>query len=154
VDVVATLGVISDTHGLLRPEVRAAFASVDRIIHAGDIEDPQALQLLGGLAPVTAVRGNCDHGAWVCKLPDHETIMVEGFAIHVLHDLGNLTIDPKADGIAAVICGHTHRPQNQVRGGILYFNPGSAGPHRQGDPVSFGKLRVGPNGVTGEIILL
>jgi len=151
---VATLGVISDTHGLLRPEARKALASVDRIIHAGDVDDPMVLQLLGGLAPVTAVRGNCDRGVWARALRDSATLEVAGCAIHVLHDLQCLTVDPPAGGIAAVIHGHTHRPSCEVRDGVLYFNPGSAGPHRHSLPASIGLLHVGPEGLRAEIIEL
>ena len=151
---VTTLGVISDTHGLLRPEVRAIFASVDRIIHAGDIDDGMVLQLLAAMAPVTAVRGNCDRGSWSRALPEHATLTIDGFAIHVLHDIGQIGIDAKAEGIAAVVCGHTHRPANEKHDGVLHFNPGSAGPRRHGCPVSLGKLHVGPRGVRGELITL
>ncbi len=152
VGAVTTLGVISDTHGLLRPEARAALASVDRIIHAGDLDDRLVLQWLGTLAPLTAVRGNCDRGAWARALRDHETIVVEGFAIHVIHDLQSITVDPRADGIAVVVHGHTHRPKQEVRDGVLYFNPGSAGAQRHGAPVSIGKLHLGPSGPRAEII--
>jgi putative phosphoesterase len=151
---VATLGVISDTHGLLRPEARAQLASVSRIIHAGDIDDRRILQWLTALGQVSAVRGNCDRGSWASALPDHDIITVEGFSIYVIHDLAQITIDPKAAGIAAVVCGHSHQPRCEVRDGVLYFNPGSAGPRRFGRPVSLGKLHVGPGGVSGEIITL
>ena len=154
VRLVAILGVISDTHGLLRPEARAALASVDRIIHAGDIDDRRTLQWLSTIAEVTAVRGNCDRGAWASALPDHDLITVEGFTICVVHDLEHLTVDPRAEGISAVVCGHTHQPRKEVLDGVLYFNPGSAGPRRYGRPVSLGKLHVGPDGVSGEIIVL
>ena len=151
---VTTLGVISDTHGLLRPEARAVFASVDRIIHAGDLDDRMVLQMLGCLAPLTVVRGNCDRGTWARTLPEHATVTVDGFAIHVIHDVCQIAVDAKADGIAVVIGGHTHRPCNELRDGVLYFNPGSAGPRRYGCPVSLGKLHIGPQGVRGEIITL
>jgi len=151
---VTTLGVISDTHGLLRPEARAALASVDHIIHAGDIDDRQTMQWLSTMGKVTAVRGNCDRGAWASSLPDHDMMTVEGFAIYVVHDLEHLTFDPRAEGLAAVVCGHTHQPRNEMLNGVLYFNPGSAGPRRSGRPISFGKLHVGPQGISGEIIIL
>ncbi|MBN2574382.1 MAG: YfcE family phosphodiesterase [Deltaproteobacteria bacterium] len=151
---VTTLGVIADTHGLLRPEARRALASVDRIIHAGDIDDRPLLQWLVSQAPTTVVRGNMDRGVWARGLPEQVTIAVDGYAIHVLHDVYQLSVDPKADGIAAVVYGHTHRPHNEVRDGILYFNPGSAGPRRYGCPVSIGKLHLGREGIRGEIILL
>jgi putative phosphoesterase len=151
---VATLGVISDTHGLLRPEARAVLASVDRIIHAGDIDDRQTLQWLSTMGEVTVVRGNCDRGSWASALPDHDLITIEGFSIYVVHDPARITVDPKAAGIAAVVCGHTHQPKSEMLDGVLHFNPGSAGPRRYGRPVSLGKLHVGPGGVLGEIILL
>jgi putative phosphoesterase len=151
---VATIGVISDTHGLLRPEARAALASVDRIIHAGDIDDRRTLQWLSTMGEVIAVRGNCDRGSWASALPDHDLITVEGFSIYVVHDLARITVDPKAAGIAAVVCGHTHQPRNELQGGVLYFNPGSAGPYRCGRPVALGKLHIGPAGILGEIIML
>ena len=152
---VATLGVISDTHGLLRPEARAVLGvEMDRIIHAGDFDDRRTLQWLSAMAEVTAVRGNSDRGTWASALPDHSVISVEGFAIYVIHDLEHLAIDPQAEGIAAVVHGHTHQPRNEMLNGVLYFNPGSAGPRRYGRPVSLGKLHVGPQGVSGEIVIL
>jgi putative phosphoesterase len=154
VRLVLTLGVISDTHGLLRPEARAALASVDRILHAGDIDDRQTLQWLSTIAKVNAVRGNCDRGVWASALPDHARIDVEGHSIYMVHDLERIAVDPRAERIAAVVCGHTHQPRKEVLDGVLYFNPGSAGPRRHGRPVSLGMLHIGPNGVSGEIILL
>jgi uncharacterized protein len=151
---VAILGVIADTHGLLRPEVRTALASVDRILHAGDLDDRRTWQWLATLAPLSVVRGNCDRGAWAAGLPDHETIQVDGFVIHMLHDLGRLAIDPAAAGIGVVVHGHTHQPQSEVRGGVLYFNPGSAGPRRHGVPVSLGLLHLSSGGVRGQVITL
>jgi putative phosphoesterase len=151
---VTTIGVLSDTHGLLRPEVRAALGTVDRIIHAGDVDDRVVLQMLGALGPATVVRGNMDRGNWARGLPEHVTLTVEGFAIHVIHDLARLALDPKADGIAAVVHGHTHRPRNELLDSVLYFNPGSAGPRRYGCPVSVGKLFLGPDGIRGELIAL
>ena len=129
-------------------------ASVDRIIHAGDIDDRQTLQWLSTIADVTAVKGNCDRGAWARALPDHAVVAVEGFAIYVVHDLEHMTIDPRAEGIAAVVYGHSHQPRNEMLHGVVYFNPGSAGPRRFDRPISLGKLHVGPGGVSGEIIIL
>jgi putative phosphoesterase len=149
------LGVISDTHGLLRPEARHALADVDRILHAGDIDDPMTLTVLRAWAPsLTVVRGNVDRGPWARMLPDALTVTVEGFALYLVHDVIQAPADPKADGIAAVIYGHSHRPCNEVKGGVLYFNPGSAGPRRFGGPVSVGKLHVDGSGIRGEIVLL
>lgn len=149
-----TLGVISDTHGLLRPEARAALAGVDRIIHAGDIDDRATLQWLNTVASVTAVRGNCDRGGWAATLRKHERITVEGRAIYIVHDLSAITLDAAAEGIALVISGHTHQPQNEVRDGVLYFNPGSAGPRRFGRPITLGLVQVKPDGIAGQIISL
>ncbi len=150
----AILGVISDTHGLLRPEVRSALASVDRIIHAGDIDDRRTLQWLSTIAEVTAVRGNCDRGAWASALPDHDLTTIEGIAIYTVHEIEHLAVDPRKQDIKVVISGHTHQPRKEVQDGILYFNPGSAGPRRPGRPVSLGRLHIGPGGVSGEIIIL
>ena len=150
----ATLGVISDTHGQLRPEALALLASVDRILHAGDLDEPSVLERLRSVGPVTVVRGNMDRGAWARVLPESATVTLEGFRLHLVHDVARLDLDPKADGIAAVIYGHTHRPHHEMRDGVLYFNPGSAGPRRYGCPVSVGKLYLGPEGMRGEVITL
>ena len=149
-----TLGVISDTHGLVRPEVRAIFRTVDRIVHAGDVDEPFVLQALNAIAPVTAVRGNMDRGSWARGLPAQMTLTVEGVALHVVHDVYQIDVDPKADGISVVVHGHTHRPRNELLDAVLYFNPGSAGPRRYGSPVSLGMLHVGADGVHGELITL
>jgi putative phosphoesterase len=154
VGAVTTLGVISDTHGLLRPAVRAVLGSVERIIHAGDIDDRAILQLLGFLAPVTAVRGNMDRGVWARGLPEHATLTVDGRTLHVVHDVCQLGLDPKAEGISVVVHGHTHRPRNEVLDTVLFFNPGSAGPQRHGCPITVGKLHLGQEGVRGEIITI
>lgn len=150
----ATIGVISDTHGLLRPDVRARLADCDRIIHAGDLDDRQTLQRLTVLGSVTVVRGNCDRGAWARNLSDYELVVVEGHTICVVHDLQSLSLDPRTAGISAVVFGHSHVPHNQSRDGILYFNPGSAGPPRFGKPISMGKLHVDHGGVRGELLAL
>jgi hypothetical protein len=151
---VTIIGVISDTHGLLRPEVATTLGPVDRILHAGDVDDGRVLEMLGALAPVTVVRGNMDRGTWARGLPEHATLVVEGFAIHIVHDLARLTVEPQAAGIAVVVHGHTHRPHNATRDSVLYFNPGSAGPRRANCPVSVGRLHVGPDGIRGEILPL
>lgn len=151
---VTIIGVIADTHGLLRPGVATALGPVDRILHAGDVDDRVVLEMLGALAPVTVVRGNMDRGAWARGLPEHANLVVEGFAVHVVHDLARLTIDPQAAGVAVVVHGHTHRPRNETLESVLYFNPGSAGPRRAGCPVSVGRLRFGPDGIRGEILPL
>src|SRR6266496_3294424 len=137
-----TIGVISDTHGLLRPEAIAALGGSDYTVHAGDIGDPAILDKLNEIAPVTAVRGNVDHGAWAQKIPQTNVLEVEGISIYVLHILDELDLKPEAAGFAAVICGHSHVPQQEVKNDVLYFNPGSAGPKRFDLPVLLGRLIV------------
>jgi uncharacterized protein len=137
-----TIGVISDTHGLLRPEAVAALKNSDYIIHAGDIGDPAILDKLNEIAPVTAVRGNVDRGAWARRIPQMNVLEVSGRSIYVLHILGELDLKPEAAGFAAVIFGHSHMPKQETKNGVLYFNPGSAGPKRFNFPVSVGKLAV------------
>jgi putative phosphoesterase len=148
------IGVISDTHGLLRPEALAALAGVERILHAGDIGNAAVLAALSAVAPVTAVRGNNDHGPWAQAVPESAVVEVAGQQLYMLHDLGLLDLDPAAAGFAAVIAGHSHRPANERRGGVLYFNPGSAGPRRFTLPIAVGRLRISGAGVTGEIVPL
>lgn len=148
------IGVISDTHGLLRPEAVAALANSDHIIHAGDVGDPAILERLSAIAPVTAVRGNVDHGLWARTLPDTNVLEVEGISIYVLHILDQLELKPEAAGFAAVIFGHSHKPHQEIKNGVLYFNPGSAGPRRFDLPVTVGKLTVLDRSVRGEIIQL
>jgi hypothetical protein len=150
----ATIGVISDTHGLLRPEVRAHLAGCGRIIHAGDLDNRETLQRVICLGEVTVVRGNCDRGPWAEGLSEVELVTVEGQTICVVHALESLTLDPRAAGASAVVFGHTHVPHNESRDGILYFNPGSAGPGRYGKPIAFGKLHIDQAGIRGEIITL
>ena len=149
-----TVGVISDTHGLLRPEALSALAGAAHIIHAGDIEDREILSILRRLAPVTAVRGNCDRGPLASELPREIVATIDGVHIAVVHELGKLTLDAKAAGLAAVVSGHTHVPVCQLHDGVLYFNPGSAGPRRSGKPVSMGRLRIEAGHVSGELIML
>jgi len=136
------VGVISDTHGSLREDARQALIGVDRIIHAGDIGSDQLLDILESIAPVTAVRGNSDFNGRASKLPRTELVQFGQAAVYVLHDLNALDLDPKAAGFAAVIHGHTHRPEQQDRQGVLFFNPGSAGPRRMSLPISLGKLFI------------
>ena len=136
------VGVISDTHGLLRPEAVAALGGVQHILHAGDVGDPAILDRLGHLAPVTAIRGNIDHGGRCGLLPEIELIELAGRQIYMLHDRNVLDLDPVAAGIAAVISGHSHNPAIEWKKGVLYFNPGSAGPRRFSLPVSLGFLEI------------
>ena len=139
---VHTLGVISDTHGLVRPEALAALAGVERIVHAGDIGGPDVLAALERVAPVTAVRGNNDRGAWARAVAEREVVEVGGVSLYVLHDLHALDLDPRAAGFAAVIAGHSHQPRVEARDGVLYLNPGSAGPRRFKLPVSLARLTI------------
>jgi uncharacterized protein len=149
-----SIGVISDTHGLLRPEALAALRGSDYIIHAGDVGDPAILGRLAETAPVTAVRGNADRGEWARQLPMSNTLDVGGTTIYVLHKLADLDLKPEAAGFAAVIYGHSHAPVQELKNGVLFFNPGSAGPKRFRLPVSVGKLTLALTGVRAEIIRL
>lgn len=146
------IGVISDTHGLLRPEAIEALRGSEHIIHAGDVGAPEVLDQLHAIAPVTTVRGNIDKAAWARKLQDSEIVEIGGVSIYVLHDLAQLDLKPQAAGFHVVIFGHSHRPMQETRGGVLYFNPGSAGPRRFKLPVSVGRLIVERGEVRGEII--
>lgn len=137
-----TVGVISDTHGLLRPEALAALRGVDQILHAGDVGTPDILAALKGIAPTTAVRGNVDHGVWATALPMTEVVRLGALDVFMLHDLGALDLDPVAAGFAAVITGHSHQPKAEWTRGVLYLNPGSAGPRRFTLPVTLSILRI------------
>jgi uncharacterized protein len=146
-----TIGLISDTHDLLRPQARRALAGVAHILHAGDICGGRVLAELAGIAPVTAVRGNNDRGAWAREL--HATALVEfgGAALYMVHDLSELDIDPRAAGVQAVIYGHSHTPRIEERDGVLYVNPGSAGPRRFTLPISVGFLEIAAGTVTARL---
>lgn len=148
------IGVISDTHGLLRPEAVEALRGSDFIIHAGDIGNPSILGKLGELAPVTAVRGNVDREKWARKIPETTVLEVAGVSIYLLHDLHQLDLKPEAAGFAAVISGHSHVPKQETKNGVLYFNPGSAGPRRFKLPVSVGRIVVQGSDLRAEIIEL
>ncbi|MGA6980660.1 MAG: metallophosphoesterase family protein [Candidatus Sulfotelmatobacter sp.] len=148
------IGVISDTHGLLRPEAVDALRGVEHIIHAGDVGDPEILERLRVIAPVTAVRGNIDKGVWADKLRETEVVEFGGVMFFALHDLAQLDLKPEAAGFAAVVSGHSHVPKQETRHGVLYFNPGSAGPRRFKLPVSVGKLVVDDGRVSGEVIVI
>jgi uncharacterized protein len=149
-----SIGVISDTHGLLRPEALEALRESEHIIHAGDVGSPEIIEKLSTIASVTAVRGNVDKGAWARKLPETQVLELGGISIYVLHDLAQLDLKPKAAGFAVVVGGHSHVPKQEARDGVLYFNPGSAGPRRFKLPVSVGKLVVEDGGVRGELVPL
>jgi uncharacterized protein len=148
------LGVISDTHGLLRPEAVAALGGSDRIVHAGDIGVPAILNALALIAPVTAIRGNIDTGVWARALPKTEVVEAGGVLIYILHDLGQLDLRPEAAGFRAVIYGHSHQPKIEQKNAVLYFNPGSAGPRRFQLPVSLGKLIIEDGQVRAELMKL
>jgi uncharacterized protein len=141
-----SIGVISDTHGLLRPEAVAALAGVSHILHAGDVGSAAVLEALARVAPVTAVRGNNDHGPWAAALPETTVVELGGLSFYLLHDLHQLDLDPRAAGFAAVVTGHSHRPASDEKDGVLYFNPGSAGPRRFRLPVAVGRFTIDDRG--------
>ena len=148
------IGVISDTHGLLRPEALDALQGSDRIIHAGDVGDPEILDRLSEIAPVTAVRGNVDREAWARNIPETNVVECDGVSIYVLHILESLDLKPEAAGMHAVIYGHSHVPKQETKDGVLYFNPGSAGPRRFHLPVTVGKLMIDLGKIRGELLQL
>ena len=148
------IGVISDTHGLLRPEAIAALRGCDRILHAGDIGDPEILDRLRELAPVTAIRGNVDRGPWAKALPETKVVEVAGISIYMLHDLAQLDLKPEAAGFRVVIYGHSHQPKIEEKNGVLYFNPGSAGRRRFRLPVGVGRLVISRQRIQTELIKL
>jgi uncharacterized protein len=150
----AVIGVISDTHGLLRPEALTALEGSRYIIHAGDIGDPFILSRLAEIAAVTAVRGNVDGSAWARKIPPTNVLELGGVSIYILHDLSQLDLKPEAAGFSAIVSGHSHRPKQELQNGVLYFNPGSAGPRRFKLPVTLGRLFVNDDGVRGELVNL
>ena len=143
---------ISDTHGLLRPDAVEALRGVSRILHAGDVGEPEVLAKLREIAPVTAVRGNVDRGAWASSLQHSEVIESEGVSIYMVHILDELDLKPETAGFSAVVYGHSHKPACEVRNGVLYFNPGSAGPRRFKLPVTVGRLVVEAGSIRGEIL--
>jgi uncharacterized protein len=148
------IGLISDTHGLLRPEARFALNGVSRIIHAGDICNAEVLEQLEEIAPVIAVRGNNDRGEWAAVLREKEVVEVGGVKVYVVHDLHDLDIDPAAEGIKVVISGHSHKPSVKKEKGVLYVNPGSAGPRRFRLPISLGFLEVSDGEAKAELQVL
>jgi uncharacterized protein len=148
------VGVISDTHGTVRPEAIDALRGCNLLIHAGDVGDPEVIDQLRALAPVSVVRGNVDTGAWASGIPPTEVVEVHGRSIYVLHDLSQLDLDPAAAGFAAVVYGHSHRPSIETRNRVLYLNPGSAGPRRFKLSVTLALLRVTRGELRPEIVLL
>jgi putative phosphoesterase len=148
------IGVISDTHGLLRPEAVEALRGSDRILHAGDVGTPEILQGLAKIAPLIAIRGNVDSAPWARALPATEVIEAGGISIYMLHDLAQLDLKPEAAGFRVVVYGHSHQPKIEEKNGVLYFNPGSAGPRRFRLPVSVGRLKIASGNVRTELVEL
>ncbi len=148
------IGVISDTHRLLRPEALQALQGVEHIIHAGDIGWPSIVDELGQIAPVTAVRGNVDVGDWVRPYPSTAVLELHGLFFYIVHDIKNLDLDPRAAGFAAVIYGHSHSARQETHDGVFYFNPGSAGPRRFHLPVTVGILTIEDSRISAEVIPL
>jgi uncharacterized protein len=142
-----TIGIISDTHGLLRPEALRMLAHVDHIIHGGDIGDPEIITALRKIAPVTAIRGNVDTGEWATGFAETEFVQLAGRLIYVLHDLNTLQIDPAAEGIDVIVSGHSHVPKINTVDGLLYVNPGSAGRRRFNLPITLASVEVAPDGL-------
>ena len=148
------VGVISDTHGLLRAEAAEALRGVAHILHAGDVGADEVLKELRTIAPVTAVRGNVDRELWARAIPQTQVVEIEGVSIYILHILAELDLKPEAAGFGVVVYGHSHQPSQSVKRGVLYFNPGSAGPRRFKLPVTVGKLVIEKGSVRGEIVNL
>ena len=148
------IGLISDTHGLLRPEALAFLQGCDRIVHGGDIGGAAILDTLRGIAPLTVVRGNNDRGAWAEALRVIEYLQFGSVTVAVVHDLADLDVDPPAAGLRIVISGHSHRPSMTESDGVLYLNPGSAGPRRFKLPISVAELRISGDAVSGRLVEL
>lgn len=147
-----TVGVISDTHGLLRPEALSRLRGANAIVHAGDIGNPEILTQLRQVAPVTAVRGNIDTATWSKEIPETDVLEIDGVSLYVLHNVQDLDFSPSASGFAAVIFGHSHQPLIEWRKDVLFFNPGSAGPKRFSLPISLGRLTIVNGKVRAELI--
>ena len=148
------VGIIADTHGLIRPEAIAALMGAERIIHAGDIGRPTVLEALAAVAPVVAVRGNNDQDAWAATIPETAIVEIDGLRLYVLHDIKALDFDPATAGFSAVICGHSHRPRLEQHSGVWFVNPGSAGPRRFTLPVAVARLYVQGGALTAELVEL
>lgn len=148
------VGLISDTHGLMRPQALEALTGSDFIVHGGDIGDAGILEQLARIAPVTAVRGNNDHGPWAAKVPQTAVLDAGGILIYALHDIGDLDLDPAAAGFSVVVTGHSHKPSQELQGGVLYINPGSAGPRRFTLPIAVARLTIAGKQVTSRLIEL
>ena len=148
------VGIISDTHGLLRPEAVAFLQGCNHIIHGGDICDQSTLERLSAIAPVTAVRGNNDKGAWAEKLAETELVQIGEVFIYAIHDLGQIDIEPGAAGIQVVVSGHTHKPLIEETAGVFYVNPGSSGPRRFKLPISVAEIIISGSSVSARIVEL
>ncbi|HXO65325.1 MAG TPA: metallophosphoesterase family protein [Steroidobacteraceae bacterium] len=148
------VGVISDTHGLLRPEATAFLRGCNHIVHGGDVGSENVLRELSVIAPITAVRGNNDQGPWARALPETELVQFGEVFVYVIHDLAQLDIEPQAAGVGVVVSGHSHQPAIQERNGVLYVNPGSAGPRRFKLPIAVAELNVAGKSVTSRIVEL
>jgi uncharacterized protein len=148
------IGIISDTHGLLRPEAVELLQGSEHIIHAGDIGAPEIVGELEKIAPVSAIRGNVDTQAWARRFAETEVVELSGVFLYVIHDVNAIDLNPKAAGFAAVISGHSHKPKQEAKDGVLYFNPGSAGPRRFKLPISVGRLTISEGQLIGEILPL
>jgi uncharacterized protein len=146
------IGVISDTHGLLRAEAVERLRGSEHIIHAGDIGSPEIIPEIEKIAPVTAIRGNIDTQSWARSFPETEVVELGGLHIYIIHDVNALDLDPKAAGFAAVISGHSHRPKQESKDGVLYFNPGSAGPRRFNLPIAVGRITIAGGNLSGEVL--
>ena len=149
---VIRIGIISDTHGLLRPEALNALQGAEHILHAGDVGDPAILDALRAIAPVTAIRGNIDEGGPCSHLPPTDLVELNGRNIYMLHDVKKLDLNPEAADIAAVVFGHSHKPLVERRRGVLFLNPGSAGPRRFQLPVTLAWLHIDAKGLSAQII--
>lgn len=146
------VGIISDTHGLLRPEAVELLRGSEHIVHAGDIGAPEIVAALEKIAPVTAIRGNVDTDAWARRYAVTEVVELGGVFLYVIHDVNAIDLNPKAAGFTAVISGHSHKPRQETKDGVLYFNPGSAGPRRFNLPISVGRLVIAEGKVSAEIL--
>jgi len=146
------IGLISDTHGLLRPQAVAVLQGSDFIVHGGDIGDAGILNALGAIAPLTVVRGNNDREPWAAHVPETAFLQVAGVLVYAIHDLSQIDIDPAAAGVRVVVSGHSHKPKVEERGGVLYVNPGSAGPRRFKLPIAVAELIVMDGAVTARIV--
>jgi hypothetical protein len=149
-----TIGVLSDTHGLLRPEALAALAGSDHILHAGDVGDPAILDRLRSIAPVTAIRGNIDTSGLCATLPPTEAVELGGRLFYLVHSIHDLDLNPNAARIDVVVSGHSHRAAIETRNGVLYLNPGSAGPRRFDLPITLAKLTIADGSIDTSIITL